>query len=292
MMELGLVMAVAGCLVLAPETERITAGDLAVVEPAFGVLPAGTVFGFAPLAGVRRVMSPGALAAFAARHSLPSIPPRELCAERAMTPLAVAAMREAMQRSLPGARIEIVDHVRHPVVPQGEMEFPRAGLGAPAAEGLAAWRGAVRYGGRQRFPLWARVRVWVERPRVVAAMPIAAGEVIEARHVRLELVEEFPSPAAWAHSLEQVVGRAPRRSVASGARLSAILLEAPKDIRRGDLVRVEARFGETLLALEARAEADGRVGDHIPMRNPASNRRFVARLEAKGRAIAIGSIKP
>jgi hypothetical protein len=59
----------------------------------------------------------------------------------------------------------------------------------------------------------------------------------------------------------------------------------PAEINRGDLVEVEVRSGAARLLLRARSEADGRVGETIPLRNPSSNKVFQARVEGKGRAL-------
>ncbi|MGC8795065.1 MAG: hypothetical protein ACP5U2_16915, partial [Bryobacteraceae bacterium] len=53
---------------LAIPGERVTAADLAAVEPAFARLAPGTVLAWAPAPGVRRILSAAELARLAARH--------------------------------------------------------------------------------------------------------------------------------------------------------------------------------------------------------------------------------
>jgi flagella basal body P-ring formation protein FlgA len=50
------------------------------------------------------------------------------------------------------------------------------------------------------------------------------------------------------------------------------------------------RDGGALISLEARAEASGSRGDMIPVSNPASHRRFRARVEGKGRVSVDSSL--
>jgi flagella basal body P-ring formation protein FlgA len=64
------------------------------------------------------------------------------------------------------------------------------------------------------------------------------------------------------------------------------MLENPKAVVRGDTVTVDFRNGATHLELAARAEASGAVGDTIAVLNPDSHKRFLARVEGKGRVSA------
>ena len=54
---------------------------------------------------------------------------------------------------------------------------------------------------------------------------------------------------------------------------------------RGETVQVEAVRGAARLKLEGVAEASGAIGETIPIRNPVSNQRFQARVEAKGKVL-------
>jgi hypothetical protein len=56
-------------------------------------------------------------------------------------------------------------------------------------------------------------------------------------------------------------------------------------VERGDVVEVAARFGEARVAIRAKAEGSGRVGETIVLRREDNNRRLVARVTGKGRAI-------
>src|SRR5512133_3263808 len=101
--------ALAACVALAPEAERVTARDLAQMDPAFAALAPGTSFGYAPVPGARRVFHAAALARAAARHGLAGWAPRDLCAERATRPVDGARLLEAMKKSMPEAEIQLLD---------------------------------------------------------------------------------------------------------------------------------------------------------------------------------------
>jgi flagella basal body P-ring formation protein FlgA len=250
------------------------------------------MLGFAPAPGTHRTFTPAELARLARKYELPVEPKAEICLQRPLYPLMPADMLPVMQASLalPGARIEIVEHSRY-AVPEGAIEFPRAALSAPSAQQPQAatlWRGFVRYGENHRFAIWARVRVLAPMERVVAAETLAAGKPIQAAQVRLETCAGFPPRVAPVTALEQAVGRAPRRSIRAGTVLETGLLDAPYDVGRGDKVRVEVSRGEAHLEMEGRAEAAGRRGQTIPVRNPSSGKRFPARVESAGRVVVVG----
>jgi flagella basal body P-ring formation protein FlgA len=272
----------AGCLKVAAPADQVTAGDLAAALPLFGRAPAEAAVGYAPSPGAQRIFGAAELDRIAVRLGLAGEPARSLCVERAVEPLDPGRLLEAMRRSLPDARIEIASFSRYPA-PGGEIEFPPGSL---QSSGL--WNGWVRYGVAHRFAIWARVKARVSRTAVVAAEPLRAGEPVRASQLRVENVESPPgaATAGTAQSLEDVVGRIPRRTFPAGAEVrKALLAEAP-EIRRGETVKVEVRQGAARLELEAKAEADGRLGERISVLNPETRRRFLARVEGKGRASA------
>ena len=203
-----------------------------------------------------------------------------------MLPLKAEEILPALEEALglPGARLELVDYSRY-AVPQGTIEFPREQLTAPPApdpHGTAMWKGFIRYGGNHRFAIWSRVRIAVRSMRVVAAEMLVQGRPIQASQLRLEAYEGFPMRTRPVISIEEAVGRSPRRSVSAGAVLLPAQLDTAYDVVRGDSVRVEVSSGEAHLELDGRAEASGRRGQTIPVRNPANGKSFPARVEARG----------
>ncbi len=141
----------------------------------------------------------------------------------------------------------------------------------------------MRYAGDRRFPIWARVAVRVRSPRLVAAADLKAGHAVEASQLRVEFREDAPASGAVATSIEEVSGRVPRRTIRAGTALRQDWFDAPKEISRGDTVRVEVRSGGARIEMEALAEGSGSAGQTIPVRNPQSTNCFLARIEGKGR---------
>ena len=116
---------------------------------------------------------------------------------------------------------------------------------------------------------------------LVALDDLRPGQPIQPGQIRAELIDGFPSPKTAPLSVETVAGMIPLRSIAAGAEIRQENLVRPFDVARGDLVRVEVHIGKARLSLRGRAEAAGRVGDTIAVRNPENNSIFHGRVEGK-----------
>ncbi|HTQ54219.1 MAG TPA: flagellar basal body P-ring formation chaperone FlgA [Bryobacteraceae bacterium] len=271
---LAAVAPAASCVTIAGG--RIVAGDMARVAPAFAALPAATELGFAPAPGTRRTYGSAELARLARRYGLELEPGAEACFFRPQEILTAARVAAALARAMPTAHLELLDFSRQPV-PPGELQF------APASGGgsLQTWRGAVSQPGRADFPVWAKLRVEVTGQRVVAGEPLTPGQPIARGQLRLE-AWTGPPPLP---DISEILGRAPRRFIAPGTPIQTQWLEDPAEIRNGDLVEVEVRSGQTRLLLEGRAQAAGKRGQVIPVRNPGNGKVFSAVVRARGRVL-------
>jgi flagella basal body P-ring formation protein FlgA len=260
----------------------IRAADLAALNPAFAAVPPDSLYGYAPRPGAQRVATPGDLTRFAHAHGI-TAEFESLCFVRESAPPDPKAAATAMRASLgePDARIEIVEMSRFPA-PPGEMVFPRESLAEPVSGGLAVWNGYIDRGGK-RYPVWAKARIGVLAKRLVAANAVRAGQILTESDVRVETTEAFPRRVMPLSSAAAAVGLVARRMINAGAPIAAAALAEPNAVDRGETVVVEVRSGSAILKLEAKAEAAGRRGDVIPLRNTTSGKVFRARIEDKGR---------
>ncbi len=271
------------CVVV--ENDRIVAGELATALPAFSLIAQDTALAPAPVPGARRTLHGYEIASLAKRFSIDLVSPSDVCFERQTEPLDRQRVLEAMHEALgiPNARIEILETSLWPV-PKGVIEFRREGLHKPATDkGPQEWRGHVAYGAGQRFSIWARVTVSAPLEYVVAAEALKVGEPIAAAQIRVETRETFPLRGDLAEAADQVVGKLPWRPIAKDSVISLAGLKPAMDVNRGDTVEVEIRSGAARLALSAMAEAGGRTGDTIAIRNPINKNLFRARIVGKGK---------
>jgi flagellar basal body P-ring formation protein FlgA len=264
---------------------RILVSDLAAAVPAFAAAPGDAAIGYAPLPGVPRTLPVTELARLARQYGVSAAGFTPVCFVRRTAPLAAEKIVAAMRVSLanPAANIEVLETGRYPV-PEGELVFPREGLSIRSGGGPAVWNGHIEFDGG-RFPVWARVRVTVHQRRVVAVTSLPGGRAIEASEIRLEEVDVPPSRTIPADTLAAVVGRVPHRTIPAGAAIPADVLAAPFAVDKGDAVRVEVRGPGTVLKLEGRAEAAGRRGDMVLVRNMESGKMFRARIDDAGSVV-------
>lgn len=276
---LSLAAQVAGCL---PATsDVIRAGELARAVPAFAAVPADTRIGYAPVPGAVRTFDVADLEREARRLGIALGEAGEVCFAWPLSVPTRERFRQAMEQALdlPDARIEILETSRQPA-PPGPLVFSRSTL-RPPPPGEATpvqWRGYVEYAKNRRFQVWARVRITASVQRVVTNQPLRAGEPIAPGQVRLESFEGFPFGDPSASRLEQVVGQILLRPLTAGVPVPAHLLERPLDVERADVVKVRVRNGAALILAEGVAEAGGRRGDTIPVRNATSGSKFRARI--------------
>jgi flagella basal body P-ring formation protein FlgA len=277
-------MALAACLAVSAVSDHIRAVDLAPASETFAALDPATVIGLAPAPGVRRVFSVAELRRIAARFGAQSAPETGLCVERKTALLDPAQLLAALQAGAPAVNLKLLDFSRAPV-PEGELVFPRSGL--RRAPGSAYfWNGWVRYAAGRRFSVWAKIEAHAPGPVVVAAVNLKPGQAIEAAQLRLEIRDEpFASGLV---TLDLAIGQVARRPVRSGAALEPQWLEQSPDVARGDPVKVDVWSGAAHLQLDARAESAAAAGQPVLVRNPATQKKFLARVESKGQ-VSVGS---
>ena len=270
------------------EGDRILASDIAPHVPLFAELDPNLVAGFAPAPGSHRIFSGGQLRAIAERSGIAAdgvIP--GICFERALAMLTSERIQQAMLATLKTTTmtIHLVEFSRLPV-PSGELEFPRASLKIPAGphrEDPALWRGTVRYSPQHTVAVWARVRIEEERPVVVAVRELRAGAVIAPGDFVI-LRRTICPFEPHLETASDAVGRAARRTIASGSFISQDLIAIPPDIAPGQTVHVVASRGFTRITFDAVARSGGNKGNSIVLLNPESKIPFRAIVDGKGQA--------
>ena len=269
----------------AVEGEHITAGDLARAVSPFSSVPADTEIGYAPVPGVRRYFHFPELRRLALRYHVTIPDGAEACVERPMESLQPDPVMAAMRKALgnPDARIEILELSRFPV-PHGDLEFQISNLPVDTAAPVV-WRGVVRYAGGRRWGVWASVKLRVRADRLVAVENLSAGQTLRAGQVKLEIREVYPVTRAAVPSVESAVGSTVRTAIPAGGIIAAGMLDAPREVERGDVVQVEVHSGAALLKLEGTAESAGRRGDPIRIHALVNGRSFLARVTGKDRVV-------
>ena len=263
------------------EGDQITGKDLAAASPSFAGIDPALMVSPAPMPGVRRSFRAGELLGLAKRGGIAiSGPVAEVCFERATEPLSPQRLLPVLRAALgiEQAQIEILDFSRA-LVPRGPLEFTRAGL---APNGL--WRGHVTFGENRSTPVWVRVRVTTEQTWIEAAGPLLPAKPIEAAQLKLEKGPRSPLGPAPLASLDAAAGQTVLRPVKPGEPIFANMLIAPREVERGDTVKVEVLSGAAHLSFDAVSQTPARAGELVLLKNPDSGRYFQARVVAKDKA--------
>jgi len=277
----------------AVEGDRITAGDLARAVPAFASVPPGEEIGYSPIPGVRRYFYYPELHRLGLQYNVDGLPTEaQACIERVMETLRPENVIDAMRKALddPQAHIDILELSRFPI-PHGDLEFDRSNLPV-GTDGAVVWRGVVRYAGGRKFGVWASVKLRVQGYRVVATENLSAGKPVQGAQVKLEPAAVYPVPRTAPLTLDTVIGSNMRVPVLAGGVIAPGMIDAPKEVERGDVVQVEVQSGAALLKLEATADTAGRHGEPIKVHTLANGRSFSARVAGKDRVVVAAGTEP
>ena len=265
---------------------NIMTRDLAAAVPLFAQIDPEISIEFTPYPGTQRVLSSHELLTIATRFGL-SFPVGErapsLCVQRAVHLLSATEVRPVLLAGLgiPDVQMEILEISAQPV-PPGQLEFRREGLNQPRSgdpQIPVIWRGRLVYDGRHSLAIWVKVRVAVNRETLVAAQEIPAGTVIGASQVQNIMTRRFPTLESSSNSqltIRRTVGMVARRTFVAGETIVLAGLEAAKDVKRGQTVRVLVVDGGATISLDGVAESSGNKGETIIIRNPSSGRNFRA----------------
>ncbi len=273
----------AACLPV--ESDRVLARDIATAVPEFAKVSPDQLVTYAPLPGVKRLLTRGELVRIGRRLGIEIGVGPDLCVEYPTAPLNREMLMEALRHGLerPDAEIDLIDFSQY-AAPSGTLVFSREGLSVFSkltAESVLIWRGHVSFAGTKRFPIWVRVRLAVRSEQLVAAAAIPAGETLTAEQVRTETVKQFALLNQPAVTMEAAVGHVARRAIAAGSAITSEVLQAPNAVNRGDEVAVRVTAGVTQLSLAVRAESSGGIGDIVYLKNPVSGKLFRGVVEGK-----------
>lgn len=285
----------------APESCVIVDGDRIEMRHLRSYLQAApeisneTVFGAAPQPGVRRTVSAGELVRWARAHGAGNPTAQDGCFEWATRQITEKEATEAMRESLePEAELKVLELSRFNV-PLGKVVFPRNGLREPSLvmqSQPSIWFGYVQYSQNQRAKIWAKVILSIASSKVTVVSDLKAGAPIQLEQISQEKTKGFPYMRLRALTAADFVGRTARRSLRAGTVLSETDVVADPDVKKGDVVEVEARFGRSVLRTQAVAEAPARIGERILLRNADSGKVLQAKLVSGNKAVVMPGLMP
>jgi len=130
----------------------------------------------------------------------------------------------------------------------------------------------VRCAGQVQWSLFVQVTARIFADVAVAARPLARGEILAATDVRLEERDITRLPSGFLTALDEVLGMKVRRPLSTGNVIARGAVEAPRLVRRGQIVTLVGGNGPVEIRATGKALGDGAAGDRVRVRNERSGR--------------------
>lgn len=132
------------------------------------------------------------------------------------------------------------------------------------------------------WTVYVRVKVSDLRPVLTLARSAQRGEALDEALLVIQERDVASLPFGYFCSPADLAGLQLRRPAAAGSVLTPDLVEAPRLIRRGDLVNLVGRSGAVEVRSQGKALRDGGRGERIPVENSSSRRVVEGRVTAGG----------
>lgn len=128
---------------------------------------------------------------------------------------------------------------------------------------------------------WLPIKLKLEKPALVLKRAVIAGEMIDESLVETRFVD-ISSGAKRPLSIEQLGSLETSRGLPAGHALLETDARAPEAVKRGQLVKIIGGMGDFEIAVQGVAEAAGRVGELVRVKNTESGRLLSGRVIEAG----------
>ena len=156
------------------------------------------------------------------------------------------------------------------------LSGPRATVRVSCADPQGAWSLGVG----------ARIRAY--KPVVVAQVPLARGDVLDAGSIRLVETDVLGNGYGSVDKLEKIVGSRVLRPIPEGSVVPPGALAKPFLVERGQPVTLVSHGDSISVRAVGVAIEDGSAGDHVRVRNLSSGHTVGGVVEDRG-IVAVGS---
>jgi len=143
-------------------------------------------------------------------------------------------------------------------------------------------RVTVACGGPTEWTVYVALEVSEPRPVLTLARSVARGERLQPALLAAQEEDVTALPHGYYTDPAALAGMQLRRPATGGSVITPDMVEAPRLVRRGDLVTVVGRSGAVEVRSQGKALRDGGQGDRIPVENSSSRRVVEGRVTAGG----------
>ena len=128
----------------------------------------------------------------------------------------------------------------------------------------------------KKVPITIRARIL--KPVLVAAQMIDRHTSLNSSMVDIEMIDITKLSGVPMHSMSEIAGLQTTRIVGAGRVLLDSMVEKPPAVMRGDRVIISVTIGAVTASTPGEVKADGRIGEHIRVRNLVSGQEVYARV--------------
>jgi flagella basal body P-ring formation protein FlgA len=145
---------------------------------------------------------------------------------------------------------------------------------------------AAESGGKEEARLWVKADVRIFEEVVVSSQPLLANEIIRGKEVRIERRDISALNARPFYRLDEVIGQQVSRAISINETLTHRNLGSPTLTRRGSAVVLVYETAGLRVEASGTAEENGRAGELIQVKNPASGKVIRGRV-LDGRSVRV-----
>ncbi|WP_344795157.1 flagellar basal body P-ring formation chaperone FlgA [Litoribacillus peritrichatus] len=122
---------------------------------------------------------------------------------------------------------------------------------------------------------------------ITASSPIGKGEIVTKDHIKYSKVNLAKMNGNVLTEADSILGLAAKRPIRQGYMLTHNQFEAPKLIKRGDGIMIQAVSKLLTVSTPGEALTHGRLGENIRVRNLKSDREVIARVKDRDTVIVM-----
>lgn len=163
-----------------------------------------------------------------------------------------------------------------------QCDTPLSTFSPPGGNKMGRTSVGVRCDSPAPWSLYVSARIGLEIPVVIAKRDLAKGEAITKADLKLEVADTTHLLRGYYASLDEVVGRTPKRTLRRGKAITPSSLIAQKTIKRGEQVTILAAAAGIEVRMQGKAMKTGNPGDLIPVINVKSKKKLQARVISSG----------
>lgn len=114
---------------------------------------------------------------------------------------------------------------------------------------------------------------------------LSAGDIVQPADLTFSKVANFAVPPDAPRDADEIIGKAARRPLRSGAAAADHDVASPQVIKAGDEVQVIYRAGGINLTLEGKAQGSAVLGEPVDVQNPTSKKTIQAVASGPDQAV-------